>query len=157
VIAARPTRLRFRRSEPPDNWIILPITWKSWSPGQATFGSTQPGRQAARGEWIYFLDDDSIVSPGNLRRALRLLNDPAVKMVAARTCVLPRHPDWNRCLPWCWPAGWPWAQPRPVCGHRADARDREKELILCNLMARRNALLELGGFNEALYPNEKMP
>ena len=31
----------------------------------------------------------------------------------------------------------------------------EKELILCNLMARREPLLELGGFNEALYPNEE--
>jgi GT2 family glycosyltransferase len=28
-------------------------------------------------------------------------------------------------------------------------------LILCNLLARRDALLELGGFNEALYPNEE--
>ena len=31
----------------------------------------------------------------------------------------------------------------------------EKELILCNLVARREAMLELGGFNEALYPNEE--
>src|SRR5207244_1478242 len=31
----------------------------------------------------------------------------------------------------------------------------EKELILCNLVARREALLDLGGFNEKLYPNEE--
>jgi hypothetical protein len=31
----------------------------------------------------------------------------------------------------------------------------EKELILCNLVARRADLLELGGFNELLYPNEE--
>ena len=31
----------------------------------------------------------------------------------------------------------------------------EKELILCNLLARRAVLLELGGFDEALYPNEE--
>jgi hypothetical protein len=31
----------------------------------------------------------------------------------------------------------------------------EKELILCNLVAGRESLLELGGFNEALYPNEE--
>jgi succinoglycan biosynthesis protein ExoA len=31
----------------------------------------------------------------------------------------------------------------------------EKELILCNLLARRAPVLELGGFNEALYPNEE--
>jgi succinoglycan biosynthesis protein ExoA len=31
----------------------------------------------------------------------------------------------------------------------------EKELILCNMLGRREAILELGGFNEALYPNEE--
>jgi hypothetical protein len=31
----------------------------------------------------------------------------------------------------------------------------ENELILCNLLARRDALLELGGFDESLYPNEE--
>ena len=31
----------------------------------------------------------------------------------------------------------------------------EKELILCNLIARRDILVELGGFNEKLYPNEE--
>jgi hypothetical protein len=40
----------------------------------------------------------------------------------------------------------PVGQPRP---------SSEKELILCNLLARRAAVLELGGFNESLYPNEE--
>jgi hypothetical protein len=31
----------------------------------------------------------------------------------------------------------------------------EKELILCNLVARRQTLVELGGFDESLYPNEE--
>src|SRR5207249_11576062 len=31
----------------------------------------------------------------------------------------------------------------------------EKELILCNLLARRDALQELSGFDESLYPNEE--
>ena len=31
----------------------------------------------------------------------------------------------------------------------------EKELILCNLLARRATLLAAGGFDEALYPNEE--
>jgi len=31
----------------------------------------------------------------------------------------------------------------------------EKELILCNMLTRREATLELGGFDEALYPNEE--
>ena len=40
----------------------------------------------------------------------------------------------------------------PVGQTRASS---EKELILCNLVARRDTVLELGGFNEALYPNEE--
>jgi hypothetical protein len=31
----------------------------------------------------------------------------------------------------------------------------EKELILCNLISRKDSLLELGGFDESLYPNEE--
>jgi hypothetical protein len=31
----------------------------------------------------------------------------------------------------------------------------EKELILCNLLARRQPMLDLGGFDEQMYPNEE--
>src|SRR2546426_7832962 len=37
--------------------------------------------KAARGELIYFLDDDSVPQPENLRRAISRFNDPKVKMV----------------------------------------------------------------------------
>src|SRR5437667_6790783 len=37
--------------------------------------------QAARGELIYFLDDDSRAPPDNLRRALVHFEDPQVKML----------------------------------------------------------------------------
>jgi len=46
-------------------------------------------------------------------------------------------------------------QPRPLCRVARYVRPSEKELILCNQFARRQALLDLGGFNEALYPNEE--
>jgi GT2 family glycosyltransferase len=51
-----------------------------------------------------------------------------------------------------------WAFASSCARYRSVGRPREtseKELILCNLLARRDALLELGGFNEALYPNEE--
>src|SRR5947209_19173148 len=37
--------------------------------------------KAARGELIYFLDDDSVPQPGNLRRVIFHFTDPKVKMV----------------------------------------------------------------------------
>ena len=39
------------------------------------------GMRAARGEIIYFLDDDSVPPPGNLRRVAAAFVDPAVKMI----------------------------------------------------------------------------
>ncbi len=57
---------------------------------------------------------------------------------------------------WCMRAGWrffPAAARYASVGRSRESS--EKELILCNLVARRDAMLELGGFNEALYPNEE--
>jgi succinoglycan biosynthesis protein ExoA len=112
--------------------------------------------RAARGEWIYFLDDDSVPRADNLRRAARLFGEDAVKMLGGpNLCpndapmleqvfavVLASWLAFSSSRARYWKAG----------GIRATG---EKELILCNLMARRDAMLELGGFNEALYPNEE--
>ena len=51
--------------------------------------------KAARGDLIYFLDDDSVPLAGNLRRAIPQFNDPAVKMVGGHTRLI-------QCL-----VGWP--------------------------------------------------
>ena len=70
--------------------------------------------------------------------------------------VLLRLQGWNRFFAvvlGCWLAFGPSrARYIPVGTPRPSG---EKELILCNLLARRSSLLELGGFNEALYPNEE--
>ncbi len=44
------------------------------------------------------------------------------------------------------------ARYRPI-GHLRPSS--EKELILCNLLARRQTLIDLKGFDESLYPNEE--
>src|SRR5512136_2369180 len=48
--------------------------------------------KAARGELIYFLDDDSEPDPGNLRRVLACFQDPAVKMVGGPNLCPPQAP-----------------------------------------------------------------
>src|SRR5437899_6258687 len=40
--------------------------------------------RAARGELIYFLDDDSVPQPRNLRQAVEAFADPKVKMLGGR-------------------------------------------------------------------------
>ena len=112
--------------------------------------------KAARGELIYFLDDDSIPQPGNLRCAVSHFSDPAVKMVGGPNVCPPDAPvleqtfaqvmgSWLAFGPSC-------ARYRAVGGLRESG---EKELISCNLVARRDALLGSGGFDEAMYPNEE--
>lgn len=112
--------------------------------------------RAARGELIYFLDDDSLPEPANLRRALAHFEDPQVVMVGGpNLCPLqaPEREQVFALVLGSWLAFGPSrARYVPVGFTRPTS---EKELILCNLLARRDALLAAGGFNEALYPNEE--
>ncbi len=110
----------------------------------------------AEGDWIYFLDDDSIAPPENLRHVLKFLNDPAVKMVGGPNLCPPDASPLERIFAVVLGSWLAFGPSRARYAKVGDVRQTgEKELILCNLMARRAALLELGGFNEALYPNEE--
>jgi succinoglycan biosynthesis protein ExoA len=112
--------------------------------------------RAARGELIYFLDDDSVPAPANLHRAVAHFSDPKVQMVGGPNVCPPEAPAlehvFARVLASWLAFGPSRARYAPVGGVRATS---EKELILCNLLARRQAMLALGGFDEALYPNEE--
>ncbi len=112
--------------------------------------------RAAVGQIIYFLDDDSMALPENLRRALERFNSTEVKMVGGPSLSPPDAPWLEQAFALTMGARLAFAAScaryRKVGRLRATS---EKELILCNLLARRDALLELGGFNEKLYPNEE--
>ena len=123
---------------------------------------TQPAVQrnaalkVARGEIIYFLDDDAMALPGNLRRAIEQFRDPRVKVVGGPNLCPPNAPVLQQVFAVVlssWLAFGPSRARYAAIGQvRATT---EKELILCNLLGRREAILELGGFDEALYPNEE--
>jgi len=110
----------------------------------------------ARGDLIYFLDDDSAPAPDNLQRALPHFADPAVQVVGGPSLCPPGAPFLEKVFALVlgsWLAFGPSrARYMPVGNVR---HTTEKELILCNLIARKQTLLALGGFNEALYPNEE--
>jgi cellulose synthase/poly-beta-1,6-N-acetylglucosamine synthase-like glycosyltransferase len=112
--------------------------------------------KAARGDLIYFLDDDSVPEPGSLRRAVAHFVDPKVKMVGGANVCPGDAPPLEQVFALVlgsWLAFGPSRARYTAVGNVRETS--EKELILCNLVARRAAMLELGGFNEALYPNEE--
>jgi succinoglycan biosynthesis protein ExoA len=112
--------------------------------------------RAARGELIYFLDDDSIAPRGNLRRTAEYFSDARVQMVGGPNLCPPEAPPLEQVFALVlgsWIAFGPSRARYAPVGALRDSS--EKELILCNLIARRETLLALGGFNEKLYPNEE--
>jgi cellulose synthase/poly-beta-1,6-N-acetylglucosamine synthase-like glycosyltransferase len=112
--------------------------------------------RAARGEWIYFLDDDAVAPPDNLRRAEKFLSNPAVAMVGGPNVCPPGAPLLEQVFAVVLASWLAFGPSRARYTPVGEIRDTgEKELILCNTLARRDAMLELGGFNEALYPNEE--
>jgi len=110
----------------------------------------------ARGEVLFFLDDDSIVAPDILRTNLAHYSDPQVAGVGGPALPLEAKNtvqaatdvvfasifgDFRGCMRFA---------------RRGPARPvSEDEVILCNLSVRRDVFEEAGGFHDALYPNEE--
>jgi len=157
IIAARPDESEVRAvaaarrlDYPPDKLEII------LARGKQPSVQRNAALRAARGEIIYFLDDDSRPAPENLRRAVEPFKSPEVKMLGGPNLCPPDAPAIEQAFALTMGS---WLAFGPSCArYRAVGRARatsEKELILCNLLARRDAMLELGGFNESLYPNEE--
>ena len=110
----------------------------------------------ASGDFIYFLDDDSDPDPQNLKRAADAFRDPAVSMVGGPSLCPEKSSLWQKAVAavmGTWLAFGPSrARYRSIGSRRSSS---EKELILCNLAARRADVMAMGGFDEKLYPNEE--
>lgn len=112
--------------------------------------------QQARGEIVYFLDDDSLVATDALQRLTMHFRDPAVAAVGGPSLT----PDDDSLLQRCFGALFTSLLGAGGVRNRYQAvgelrRTTERELILCNLAFRRSAFLEQGGLDERLYPNEE--
>lgn len=112
--------------------------------------------RAAQGDLIYFLDDDSVPDPANLRRAATHFQDPKVQMVGGPNLCPPDAPALEHSFALAMASWLAFGPSRARYAKVGQSRvSGEKELILCNLIARRETLLDLGGFDESLYPNEE--
>lgn len=145
----------------------------------------------AKGEILYFLDNDSQIEKRALKRVVSVFSGRMIPVEVLQARGFSLLPKWLSNLiverffsrtiykgeigavggPNVWWRDEPFwaslsgivlesffahsqmaARYRPIGSiHRAS----EKELILCNLAVRRDVFTKVGGFNEALYPNEE--
>jgi glycosyltransferase involved in cell wall biosynthesis len=123
---------------------------------------TCPSRQRnlaareARGDLLYFLDDDSRPVPDALWRCADAFSAAGVAVVGGPSLTPAGDTRLQRlfgaALSSLFGAGAMRNRYRATGSLR---RTTEKELILCNLAFRRELFLEADGFDERLYPNEE--
>jgi len=97
------------------------------------------GWRAARGEFVLFLDGDTVLDPGFLPQALAAMRDPAIAVAwGHRREIAPRQSWYVRALDldWIYAPGIV-----PFCGGDA--------------LVRRRALADCGGFDESLIAGEE--
>jgi hypothetical protein len=157
LIAARPSQAEIKAvvasralDYPADKLEILVAR------GQQPSAQRNAALKAAHGDIIYFLDDDSVPEPGNLRRGVSHFKDPEVQMVGGPNLCPVDAPALEQVFALVLASWLAFGPSRARYSAVGQVRETsEKELILCNQLARRQSMLDLGGFNEALYPNEE--
>ena len=110
----------------------------------------------AVGDILYFLDDDSLIGLENLALCFDNMSSPAVAVVGGPSITPERDSRLQHLFGAALASTFGSGAVRNR--YRAFGKTREttdKELILCNLAVRRSVFIELGGFNERLYPNEE--
>jgi succinoglycan biosynthesis protein ExoA len=113
------------------------------------------GLKVIRGELVYFLDDDSVAEPGNVKRAVRHFADPRVKIIGGPNICPDEAPLFERVVGLVmgtWLAFGPSRTRYRAVGKLRECG--EQQLISSHLIARRNAVMEVG-FDPKLWPNEE--
>jgi GT2 family glycosyltransferase len=110
----------------------------------------------AKAPWILFLDSDSRLQAGALPALLQAGEKLGAAMVGGPNLPPADEPFWGRAFQrvlGSWLGSMSSRARYKAVGARRLAS--EKELILCNLLARKDAFGKVGGFREDLYPNEE--
>ena len=98
--------------------------------------------RAARGDLVYFLDDDSVPESENVTSAAAWFCDPTVMMVGGPNLCPPDAPPLEQMFARVLASWLAFGPSRARYASVGQARaTSEKELILCNLIARRDALI----------------
>ncbi len=127
-----------------------------------SFGSN-PSKQRneaakiALGEWLYFLDDDSIMSAHNIEELkLSLKKFPEAIVIGGPSVLNNQDSDWQKAIELVFTTDFGVGPIKARYLSVGQTRvSTEKELILCNMIIKKDAFVKQGGFNEELYPNEE--
>lgn len=114
------------------------------------------GAEAATGDILYFLDDDSLVVPDALQRLAAAFDDERVAAVGGPSVTPSSDSAFQRSVGWALASLFGGGAIRNRYRRSGTVRkSNDSELILCNLAFKRNCYLAAGGLNEKLYPNEE--
>ncbi|QWV96830.1 glycosyltransferase [Geomonas nitrogeniifigens] len=110
----------------------------------------------ARGDVLYFLDDDSVVAPDFLHRAACHYRDERVAAVGGPSLTPASDSPLQRAIGTAFASAVGGGGVRNRYRKFGAARySSDNELILCNLSFRREMFLAHEGLDERLYPNEE--
>ena len=112
--------------------------------------------QEAKGDLLFFLDDDSRVAPGFLETAVRHYRDPKVAAAGGPSLTPDTDSALQRAISLAFASAVGGGGVRNRYKKSGRARhSSDSELILCNLSFRRDIFLSHGGLDARLYPNEE--
>ncbi len=113
--------------------------------------------EAAGGEYLLFLDNDSDPRPDLLKKYAELATrNPEIKILGGPSLLSPEKDEWNRVLQLFFtsPLGIGPFRSRYNATGSTRLTD-EKELILSNFFVQKAYFLDAGGFNKNFYPGEE--
>ena len=114
------------------------------------------GVKACQSPVVYFLDDDSVVAPGTTRDLLSHFEDSRTAVAGGPNLVPPDAISFEKTVNAVlasWMGSFKVRTRYAAIGSVKEAT--EKDLILCNMMVRREVFLSEDGFRVDLFPNEE--
>lgn len=114
------------------------------------------GVERCSSDMVYFLDDDSVVIPGTVHKLLSHFEDNRTAVAGGPNLLPPNAAPFERTVDAViasWLGSFSVRNRYTSKGSVKEAT--EKDLILCNMMVRRDIFLKEKGFRTDLYPNEE--